>query len=223
MKCRTYRKGMTLIELMVVVAIIAVLAGLLAFYVAGGRNQNAQVDMFNELNSLLVAQRMRASGLGLATYVVFDSNTPTYIQPKVGTNNLCTFNSSEWIPIRYSATDDPEVAIDITPSEGNDARTLDSMKSNRYVFNGSPLTSVSITMKTVDSNNFVAASQLSAICFQPNGSVYFVNNGEISLSISEVRFIVDTAGNSKTGGVYHITTTSLGMIETEPVATPSTP
>lgn len=61
--------GMTLVELMVVVAIIVLLGSIMAYFITGSRSQNAQKNMTNDILALINDQRARAIGLNVAAYI----------------------------------------------------------------------------------------------------------------------------------------------------------
>ena len=94
--------GMTLVELMAVIAIIALLASIMAFFVSGNRESRAQIDLANDITSLLQAQRTRAATMNVASYVRFSSNTKSmYIEPRLGRTSACIGDLEQQLPIMY--------------------------------------------------------------------------------------------------------------------------
>ena len=115
--------GMTLVELMVVVAIIVLLGSIMAYFITGSRSQNAQKNMTNDILALINDQRARAIGLNVAAYITF---SPTTVQPKLGKTSACTTVATDQLPIRYTS-DSVNVAIDSGNVSSNSHRTLDSV------------------------------------------------------------------------------------------------
>ena len=100
--------GMTLVELMVVVAIIVLLGSIMAYFITGSRSQNAQKNMTNDILALINDQRARAIGLNVAAYITF---SPTTVQPRLGKTSACTTVATDQLPIRYTSGS-VDVAID---------------------------------------------------------------------------------------------------------------
>lgn len=236
------QRGMTLVELMVVVAIVALLMGVMAYFVLGNRDNNAQVDLSNEVIGLLQAQRTRAMSMNVATYVRFNySGGYTIVAPRIGLNSICTADLAGQLPIMYTdvapvagAADsvDNIVAIDIV-NRGSGNRTLDSKSTNKYVASdGSSLASISILHQTLEDNESGSGKVLKLtkvtsdvfICFQPNGQAQFIENGTLMMNVLMERIFFGTAGASvdasqavtgnKSGGVYYVDVTGLGLIQT---------
>lgn len=103
MKQKTHKnKGMTLVELMAVIAIIALLASIMAFFVSGNRESRAQIDLANDITSLLQAQRTRAATMNVASYVRFSSNDNSmYVEPRLGRTSACIADLEQQLPIMY--------------------------------------------------------------------------------------------------------------------------
>ena len=96
---KTQHVGMTLIELMTVIAIIALLAGIMINFVSGSREVNAQTDLSNDIETLFQAQRMRATSMNVATYVIFHGgNNVSSIEPRIGGSSICYPNDAESYP-----------------------------------------------------------------------------------------------------------------------------
>ncbi len=223
--CMNHR-GMTLVELMVVVGISAILAAILAFVVTGNKNANAQSDMFNEVHSLFQAQRMRATSLSLSTYVRFTlaQGNVSVIEPRIGVSSSCSLTDTEQIPIRYTADVNNNVAIDAVNHEGGN-RTLDSLDSKKYVHDGEALTSL-VIQKRIPANGFLDGNYANvdgnsfAVCFQPNGQIMFIEGAAFATTVTEARIQVGIPDNSNNavGGNYFVALSSMGMIYTEAVA-----
>ncbi len=171
------RCGMTLVELMAVVAIIVLLGSIMAYFVSGSRGQNAQTAMTNDILTLISDQRARALGLNVAAYIVF---TQTSIEPRLGNSAACTSVKSKQIPIRYNATQEASVGIDFGTASGAGAgalhRTLDSVSTEKYFRDNQALIALTYHLAATPppTASHDALSNLT-LCFQPNGFVYFIN------------------------------------------------
>ena len=164
---------MTLVELMVVVAIIVLLGSIMAYFITGSRSQNAQKNMTNDILALINDQRARAIGLNVAAYITF---SPTTVQPRLGKTSACTTVVTDQLPIRY-ASDSVNVAIDFG-NVGDKAphRTLDSVSTEKYYRDGQALVTLNYTITdTFANDDRLTGDKSMTICFQPNGFVYFMN------------------------------------------------
>ena len=146
--------GMTLVELMVVVAIIVLLGSIMAYFITGSRSQSAQKSMTNDILALINDQRARAIGLNVAAYITF---SPTTVQPKLGKTSACTTVATDQLPIRYTSGS-VDVAIDFGDVGNKSHRTLDYR----------------ITDSLAKKDGLLDDSASMTICFQPNGFVYFM-------------------------------------------------
>ena len=164
--------GMTLVELMVVVAIIVLLGSIMAYFITGSRSQNAQKNMTNDILALINDQRARAIGLNVAAYITF---SPTTVQPKLGKTSACTTVATDQLPIRYTS-DSVDVAIDFGNVSSNSHRTLDSVSTEKYYRDGKELVHLEyrITDTLAKKDGLLDDSASMTICFQPNGFVYFM-------------------------------------------------
>lgn len=162
--------GMTLVELMVVVAIIVLLGSIMAYFITGSRSQNAQKNMTNDILALINDQRARAIGLNVAAYITF---SPTTVQPKLGKTSACTTVATDQLPIRYKSGS-VNVAIDFGNVSSH--RTLDSVSTEKYYRDGQSLVTLDyrITDTLADDDGLLGDSESMTICFQPNGFVYFM-------------------------------------------------
>lgn len=168
--------GMTLVELMVVVAIIVLLGSIMAYFITGSRSQNAQKNMTNDILALINDQRARAIGLNVAAYITF---SPTSVQPKLGKTSACTTVATDQLPIRYKSGS-VDVAIDFGDVGNNSHRTLDSVSTEKYYRDGQSLVTLDyrISDTLADDDGLLDDSASMTICFQPNGFVYFMNGSE---------------------------------------------
>lgn len=169
--------GMTLVELMVVVAIIVLLGSIMAYFITGSRSQNAQKNMTNDILALINDQRARAIGLNVAAYITF---SPTTVQPRLGKTSACTTVATDQLPIRYTSGEKTEVAIDFG-KVGNKShhRTLDSVSTEKYYRDGQALVTLDYRITDTFATDDGALNSASmTICFQPNGFVYFMDGSE---------------------------------------------
>lgn len=180
--------GLTLVELMAVVAIIALLAGIGGFYVMDNRPNRARADLKNDVETLLHTQRMRATNMNVATYVRFEEeqegNGFKRIVPRIGDIAICVPEAENQYSIRYMQNNNDEsnnVAIDLNNVEaGSSWRTLDSMNSSKYAGSAVRITATLLTGQgdEQNQNTFV-------VCFQPNGEVVFI--GQEEQELDEIR------------------------------------
>ncbi|MBQ9243794.1 MAG: prepilin-type N-terminal cleavage/methylation domain-containing protein [Proteobacteria bacterium] len=207
------RKGMTLVELMVVVAIICVLAGIMGFFVSGRRESNAQIDFSNELSTLLQLQRARATSMNVATYIRLTRGTSDNIEtvePRIGVVGVCSGSQEDQVEIRYEQDDEDIQAIDLTVNN-NLRRTLDSKVSNKYVYNNTALTKVMLLIDSEVPNPINLNSNAASICFQPNGQAFFFNGvNYVDMKNVEFRICARSAGP----GSYSISMSRTGNIQT---------
>ncbi|MBQ9816626.1 MAG: type II secretion system protein [Proteobacteria bacterium] len=205
--------GMTLIELMTVIAIIALLAGIMINFVSGSREVNAQVDLSNDVETLFQAQRVRATSMNVATYIIFHGgNEVTSIEPRIGGSSICSPNDIERYPIRYTLNGDDNVAIDIK-NDNNKTRTLDSTESNKYIYNTRPLTKASATLRNMNNNAVEGGDGKNdiVICFQPNGqAAFFAGNSMLDAAM----LVVDIKHVNIDSNYYSVEVTGLGSIRT---------
>lgn len=164
--------GMTLVELMVVVAIIVLLGSIMAYFITGSRSQNAQKNMTNDILALINDQRARAIGLNVAAYITF---SPTTVQPRLGKTSACTTVATDQLPIRYTSGS-VDVAIDFGDVGNRGHRTLDSVSTEKYYRDGHGLVTLDyrITDTFADDGDRLTNNDSMTICFQPNGFVYFM-------------------------------------------------
>lgn len=172
------RLGMTLVELMVVVAIIVLLGSIMIYFIAGNRAQNAQSNMTNDILALINDQRARAIGLNVASYIIFDQNS---VHPKLGKASACTTVLKDQLDIRYNSNSAIAVALDYgTGASASGHRTLDSSSTEKYYNNGNPLVRVKADI-TQAPDTIVPPGSLTTsvvtVCFQPNGFVFFMKDG----------------------------------------------
>ena len=163
---------MTLVELMVVVAIIVLLGSIMAYFITGSRSQNAQKNMTNDILALINDQRARAIGLNVAAYITF---SPTTVQPKLGKTSACTTVATDQLPIRYTSGS-VDVAIDFGDVGNESHRTLDSVSTEKYYRDGKELVHLEyrITDTFATGGGELTNKESMTICFQPNGFVYFM-------------------------------------------------
>jgi prepilin-type N-terminal cleavage/methylation domain-containing protein len=213
--------GLTLVELMAVVAIIALLAGIGAFFVMDSRPNRARADLRNDVETLLHTQRMRATSMNVATYIRFEggSNGVGFerIVPRIGDVSVCVADAKNQYSIRYSSTDSGEgnnVAIDIVSE--NKYRTLDSADSSKYAGNIVRIDGQLFQIETSEEGEInmgdIPIGDTLVICFQPNGQAFFIDDTEFidraRTAHLEIRNVLST-----TPETFLIEVTSLGAIQ----------
>lgn len=171
------RLGMTLVELMVVMAIILVLCGIMAYFVIDNRESSAQNNLSNDIIGLINAQRSRAMSLNVASYVRFDKSTHS-IEPRLGDVSACTFAEQEQYPIRYTSALTDHVGIDYQLGAKAFGRALDTRSSGKYVNSTADLELAVVGRQTDLMTGGTSTGNLLVICFQPNGLVYFMNDSQ---------------------------------------------
>ena len=229
MRMNRLRIGMTLIELMVVVAIIAALAGIFAVVMVNNDSNNAYRELPREITTLFEAQRMRAMSMSVPTYIIFytDGNIIKSIEPRLGANNgftTCAIEEppggTQMIPLRYdsnSVGNNNNVAIDITTDDLQ--RTTEAKVSNRYKSKHEPYTKVQMYVRPTGVNQTInLESPVNAdlvACFQPNGMVYFIRrtNGvfKIDLGVDEILLRINDVDEAAPG-YFEVSVNSLGVI-----------
>ena len=216
--------GMTLVELMAVIAIIAVLAGIMAFFVTGNKESKAQVSLANDISTLLQEQRSRAASMNVATYIQFYNDA---IEPRIGGFSACMLNDEQQFPLQYDETTQDHIAVDIATGH----RALDSIESNKYVDSeGVGYATMKLLtfergkedkggiVQTLPANSVGASGGPFAICFQPNGQAFAMNvgigenNGTFHDEVVTTRISIGIPGDDN--HLYNIDVTGLGMVRT---------
>ena len=237
MQRRMNKKGMTLVELMAVIVVIGLLASILAFFVSGNNEARAQVDLSNDITTLLQAQRTRAATMNVAAYVRFSSSTTDmYVEPRLGKTSACIGSLEQQLPILYTdpgtgsvdndgASNGNIVRIDLYDPSGGVAkcsaeyvaagggsrrrfcRTLESNNDTRFSGNAT----IGFDLKQLDGANADAPdSNLLVVCFQPNGQAYFIDGKGWRDDISTANITVK--GNALGDNTLSVSVTNLGMI-----------
>lgn len=218
---------MTLIELLTVVLIVALLSGIMAYFITGRRVDNAIVDLNNDVFSMLQAQRMRATSMNVATYIQISSDS---IEPRIGANSICAADDAEQYPIHYDNTATSlNVGIDLKTVSDGQTRTLDSPKDSKYVGKARLSTQESsqlqgfanVSVSLASANSEITPAGI-VICFQPNGQAYFMTLSGTSMTFQEdatsARVKICSADKALTGGFY-LDVTGLGMMSSSQSAT----
>lgn len=202
--------GMTLVELMVVVAIIVLLGSIMAYFITGSRSQNAQKNMTNDILALINDQRARAIGLNVAAYITF---SPTTVQPRLGKTSACTTVATDQLPIRYTSGS-VNVAIDFGDVGNTSHRTLDSVSTEKYYRDGHGLVTLDyrISDTLAKKDGLLDDSASMTICFQPNGFVYFMK-GDAFVDKRYAAVDIAPADTTQTSAFRNrITVSALGAI-----------
>lgn len=205
---RYHRCGMTLVELMAVVAIIVMLGSIMAYFITGSRSSNAQNNMTNDILGLINEQRSRAMGLNLAAYIRINQ---TSVQPLLGDSSACNLDVTGQIPIHYTdgEADSGRNVVAIDFGNVDSRRTLDSQNSDKYYRNEDSL--VNVTTSIIDtSGNVKSASSPFTVCFQPNGLVYFISGASFLDEARFARILVERMSDSP--GTQYLEISSLGAI-----------
>ena len=202
--------GMTLVELMVVVAIIVLLGSIMAYFITGSRSQNAQKNMTNDILALINDQRARAIGLNVAAYITF---SPTTVQPRLGKTSACTTVATDQLPIRYTSGS-VDVAIDFGDVGNQSHRTPDSVSTAKYYRDGKELVHLEyrITDTFATGGGELTNKESMTICFQPNGFVYFMK-GDAFVDKRYAAVDIAPADTTQTSAFRNrITVSALGAI-----------
>ena len=230
MRFSRLRIGMTLIELMVVVAIIAALAGIFAAVMVNNDSDNAYSELSREITTLFEAQRMRAMSMSVPTYIIFymSGDAVESIEPRLGANNgftVCAIEDPsvrrQMIPLRYDDSNADNVAIDI--SRKDSFRTSEVRVSDKYNSGSKHYTSVSLVSTSASFPK--VEHSLSGVnmiaCFQPNGMVYFIHANNIDTNVEQLELRIRANEEiSHSPGEYRVTVNSLGMIGNDRVLDP---
>ena len=229
----TSRTGFTIIELMIVIAIIAVLASLMAANIRGNRVQESIVSLTNDIYGTLAAQRTRALSTSRATYVIFNTvATSRALDIYIGNDSRCTPVVSALLGIHYKENNIEGLAnqnVGISLYEGDtQMRTLNAASSNNYYENGKPrvifnayTSTITITSTTAltETRNATPISGTLSVCFQPNGHTEFYVNNSLNNANSAIISIGSFNGCNDSGGVSEITIDRFGALHSEYVAT----
>ena len=242
MKRKSLHKGMTLVELMAVVAIIGLLAGIMVFFVSRNSESRAQVDLANDILSLLQAQRTRAATMNVAAYVRFSAQPNggnMFVEPRLGDTSACIGSIASQRPILYQAEDlsvddsnanDNIVRIDLNKNqctaeilaEGqgtgrhHKCRTLESQQDTKYAGN----VALGFDLRNIkgDSAGVTLSNQTLVVCFQPNGQAYFLGGDGESADqdwldmVTTANIFVYAANDVSDSRKLTVSVTNLGMI-----------
>ena len=226
---RTSRAGFSLIELMIVIAIIALLASLMVANMRGNKVQESIVTLTNDIYGTLAAQRTRALSTSRATYVIFDTGDASRaLDLFIGNDSRCTPVENALLGIHYKADDiegldNQNVGIDLY--EGSQMRTLTAATNNSYYDKEKPrvifnayTSSLTITNSTrLQETRNAAVSRLS-VCFQPNGHTEFYVNNAATPANAAIISVGSANGCNDSGGVSEITIDRFGALRSEFVA-----
>ena len=213
--------GLTLVELMAVVAIIALLAGIGAFFVMDSRPNRARADLRNDVETLLHTQRMRATSMNVATYVRFEDGTNgkkfQRVVPRIGDISVCVADPKEQYSIRYSnngAGEGNNVAIDLISS--GKFRTLDSTDSSKYAGNIVRMDGRLFKINVEDGQTKTGSIDIGktlVICFQPNGQASFIVDSQFKDDARTALLEIRKETTPITPETFLIEVTSLGAIQ----------
>ncbi len=219
-----HRSGFTIVELMIVIAIIAVLASLMVANMRGNKVHESIITLTNDVYSALSSQRTRAMTTSRSTYVILDNRENSRkIDLYVGNDSRCTPVQSALIGIHYSETDigdftEQNVGIDLAEG-GSQMRTLTAISNNMYYDNDSPrvvfssdTTLLRINDNTITENPPEAVEGVLSICFQPNGHTEFYIDGSASNANVASVIVASRNGENDSGGTSRINIDRFGNL-----------
>lgn len=170
---RNLRCGFTLVQIIIVLAIVGILVSMAVPVYQSSKRSTAQTDLNNEISNLLLTQRTRAMGTNLAMMVLFDNDNQS-IQPMVGSNTNC---ESTRIPMVYPDASDASKPLMIKLGAGSLGQSTEFSSTNNYEdmleFSAAMLTDAGVRTE----------SKL-MICFQANGSVRIYNWGAANTELA---------------------------------------
>lgn len=201
--------GLTLVELMAVVGIIALLSGIAGFFVMGNRENRARTDLLNDVETLLHTQRTRATSMNVATYVRFvqdgGGGKVTSIEPRIGDVSTCVANENNQHVIRYQADENTPVGIDLLPSPDGTFRALDSINSSKYARqDGETIVDLNVQRINIIGNS-ADYNNTFVVCFQPNGQAKFMTDGAFLEGVAKAQLQITRSEMPEQMFVIHIT------------------
>lgn len=218
------RSGFTIVELMIVIAIIAVLASLMVANMRGNKVHESIITLTNDVYSALSSQRTRAMTTSRSTYVILNNQeNARSLDIFVGNDSRCTAVQAALIGIHYSDSDiadmdNQNVGIDLAEG-GSQMRTLNAISSNTYYDGDSPrvvfssdTTLLTIADNSITENTPVPVTGTLSICFQPNGHTeFFVDGSANNANIASI-VVASRNGDKDSGGTSRISIDRFGNL-----------
>ena len=225
-----YRTGFTIIELMIVIAIIAVLASLMVANIRGNKVQESIVTLTNDVYFALSSQRTRALTTSRATYVIFNNRDEARaLDLFIGNDSRCTPVQNALIGIHYSDEDiagvtEQNVGIDLHIDAQK--RTLNAASNNYYYEDNHPIvtfTSALSRLTLVNDNSVreeenVNVNGTLSVCFQPNGQIEFFVDGALENANSATITVGSINGCRDSGGHSEIVVDRFGSLQSDFIA-----
>ncbi len=231
LKRSSFNNGFTLIELMIVIAIVSVVAALSIAAIRKNAAHNAMTTLSNEMKSAFTTQRTRALTTGRASYVVVNTANGGTVDLYMGGDSHCSGNDGAHIDIVY-ADDTPlnrsRMGIDLAVGANGNHRSLSKPNDDTYYAGNMPMMRITGELRSVRiANNVVAKYSAIAVadgrltaCFQPNGQTVFFTGNVRQQNANSAVFTIASTNDSEfvVGGTSQIIVEQFGNIRAQYVA-----